>query len=97
VTLSRLKIRLALGASRSHVQWLVLRETLLLVAGGILVGLAATFVGLTYVGSLVVGLSRHDPATIAGACIGLTGFAILASAVPAWRASRLDVLRALGH
>jgi predicted permease len=94
---NELGIRLALGASRGHVQWLVLRETLLLVACGVLVGLAATFVGLTYVGSLVVGLSAHDPATIAGASLGLTAFALLASAVPAWRASRLDVLRALSH
>jgi predicted lysophospholipase L1 biosynthesis ABC-type transport system permease subunit len=94
---NELGIRLALGATRGHVQWLVLRETLLLVACGVLVGVAATFVGVTYIGSLVFGLSPHDPSTIVGASVGLTGFAILASAIPAWRASRLDVLRALSH
>jgi predicted permease len=94
---TELGIRLALGASRGRVQWLVLRETLLLVACGVLVGVAATFVGVTYVGSLVFGLSPRDPSTIVGAALGLTGCAILASVVPAWRASRLDVLRALSH
>ena len=88
-------IRLALGASRSSVRWLVIRETIVLVAIGIGAGILATVPALQFVGSLLYGLSARDPITLASAAAVLCLVAVLAGAGPAWRASRLDPSLAL--
>jgi predicted permease len=88
-------IRLALGASCGNVRWLVLRETLLLVVVGSVVGLALVWPGLAAVSSLVYGLSARDPLTIGTAALLLAVVSIVAGAIPAWRASRLDPTTAL--
>ncbi|OFW11228.1 MAG: hypothetical protein A3H96_25645 [Acidobacteria bacterium RIFCSPLOWO2_02_FULL_67_36] len=88
-------VRLALGAAPMSVCWLVLRETLVLVAVGGLVGLAALLPTLKYVSTLLYGLSPHDPATLAAAASVLIFVGALAGAVPAWRASRVNPLTAL--
>lgn len=88
-------VRLALGAAPMRVCWLVLRETLVLVAVGGAVGLAAILPTLQYVSTLLYGLSPHDPATLASAAGVLMTVGALAGAVPAWRASRVDPLTAL--
>jgi predicted permease len=83
-------IRLALGASPASVRWLVLRETIVLVAVGIAAGLAATIPALRFIGTLLYGLSPRDPMTFGSAVVLLSLVAVLAGVGPAWRASRVD-------
>ena len=88
-------VRLALGASPASVRWMVLRETLVLAAIGGAAGLALLLPTLRYLSILLYGLSPRDPATLAAATAVLLAVGLLAGAVPAWRASRVDPLTAL--
>jgi predicted permease len=88
-------VRLALGADPSRVRWMVLRETLWLVALGCVVGVAIALATLGLANTLLFGLSPRDPATLAAAAITLMIVGALAGLVPAWRASRVDPMRAL--
>jgi predicted permease len=90
-------IRMALGAERWHVRWLIVRETLLLVACGIAVGLPIIF-GLARVAStLLYGLTPSDPRTLLGALGLLVSVALMAGYVPARRATRVEPMIALRH
>ena len=88
-------VRLALGASAPGIRWLVLRETLQLVAIGAVVGLAALWPLLGLLRSFVFGFSPRDPATIAAATLVIVTVGLIAGAVPAWRASRVNPTTAL--
>jgi ABC-type antimicrobial peptide transport system permease subunit len=88
-------IRLALGASTSSIRWLVLRETMLLVVLGSVVGLAVLLPSLKLVASLLYGLSPRDPLTLAASVVALLAVGLVAGAIPAWRASHLDPTTAL--
>jgi predicted permease len=88
-------IRMALGAGRAAVIGMVLRETLLLVALGIGIGLPATLAATRLVGAMLVGLSADDPPTFAVAALVMVLVAILAGMLPARRASRIDPMAAL--
>jgi predicted permease len=88
-------IRVALGASRGHVRWLVLRDTIAVVTIGVAIGAAVTLPALRFVETLAYGISAQDPATFASAAAILAAVAVLAAAGPAWRASRVDPLVAL--
>jgi putative ABC transport system permease protein len=88
-------IRLALGAEASQVRGLVLRQALLLASVGIAVGLAASLQLTKLLRTLLFELSPTDPITLAGVALVLLGVALLASYLPAWRASRVDPLAAL--
>jgi putative ABC transport system permease protein len=88
-------VRLALGAASSSVLWLVLRRALTLTTIGVAIGLAGA-VGLTRVMSgLLYEIQPHDAVTFVGALIGLALLVLMASLVPAWRASRVDPIVAL--
>jgi ABC-type antimicrobial peptide transport system permease subunit len=88
-------IRMALGATRSGVVWMVLREALALAACGVVAGLpVAVSLGQTAKG-LLYGVAAFDPATFAGASLLLALFAALAAAVPGRRAGSLDPMAAL--
>ncbi|HEX3551701.1 MAG TPA: ABC transporter permease [Thermoanaerobaculia bacterium] len=88
-------VRMALGATGRHVLRMVVGQGLTPVLLGVAVGLASAL-GLTrLLGSLLVGVSATDPATFVLAPAVLTAVALLASAIPARRASRLDPLAAL--
>jgi predicted permease len=90
-------IRMALGAERGSVLWLVLRDTAWMIGIGALIGLPAAF-GLTrLVESFLYGLTPQDPASIALATIGLLIVTGVAGYVPALRATRVDPLIALRH
>jgi len=85
-----LGLRMALGASRGAVQTLVLKRAMLLVAGGVGAGLLASF-GLTRVISgFLFGVSATDPLTITSVVVLLAAVGVVASWIPAHRASRLD-------
>lgn len=88
-------VRMALGASRGGVGWLVLRETLVLVAAGGVLGLIVVWPLLKFLTSLLYGISPYDPVALTSAAAGLLVAGALAGAFPAWRASRVDPLTAL--
>jgi ABC-type antimicrobial peptide transport system permease subunit len=90
-------IRMALGADRFHVVWMVLKETLLLVGIGMAAGVAAAVASTRLVTSMLYGLAATDPITIAAAVAFLGLVAALAGYLPARRASRLDPLTALRY
>ena len=88
-------IRMALGAAERDVRQLFLRHGVLLSAVGIATGLAAA-AGLTrLMSALLFGVSSLDPATYGAVAAGLAGTALLASYLPARRASRVDPADAL--
>ena len=88
-------VRMALGADRSRVRAMVLRQAMLLVAIGLVIGVTGALAVARVVTRLLFGMSATDPTTFGGVCLVLVVVAVLASYVPAWRASRLDPLRAL--
>jgi ABC-type antimicrobial peptide transport system permease subunit len=90
-------LRLALGAERGGVIWMVLREALVLVALGIAIGVPAALALGRMVSSLLYGLKPTDPLTISSAVIILFGVAGVASYLPARRASRVDPMVALRY
>jgi predicted permease len=90
-------IRLSLGSTRRAIVGLVLGESALMIAVGVVIGVPLAAVTMRMAKVLLFGLSPIDFPTIAVAVIGLATVAALAGAIPAWRASRLDpnvVLRA---
>jgi ABC-type antimicrobial peptide transport system permease subunit len=90
-------IRLALGAEPGNVLWQVLRETLLLVAIGIAIGLPLALGGTHFVRSMLYGLGFADPVAILCAAAVLTAVAALAAFLPARRASQVDPMIALRY
>jgi predicted permease len=90
-------IRMALGAQRGAVVWMVLRRVLLLAAVGLAISVPAALIAFRLVKSLLFGTQPNDPGTLAVAGVVLLSAAILAGYVPARRASRIDPLAALRH
>jgi predicted permease len=90
-------IRMALGAQRRGVLQSILRESLILVGSGVLIGLAATVAATRFLKTLLFGLAPNDP-TVIGVAIGLMlSVAAVASYLPARRAAKVDPLVALRH
>lgn len=88
-------VRMALGAAQSSVLGLVLRQGMTLVAVGIVVGLAASFLIAQALSKVLYGVSAADPISFAAASLILATVALLACYLPARRASRVDPLDAL--
>ena len=94
---SEIGIRMALGAARWRILWMVLRQVLILGGVGLLIGSVAVWETTTFLKSFLFGLKPNDPLTLACAGALLVGCAILAGYAPAWRASRIDPMTALRH
>jgi len=90
-------IRVAIGAGRGNVVWLVMREVIVMVAIGSGIGLLSAWFASKLVVTLLYGIQPFDPVSIAAAVAALGAIALAAGYVPAVRASRMDPLRALRY
>ena len=88
-------IRLALGARRDHILWLVLREILVLTGAGLAAGIPLALWSARYARSLLFGVGAADPLTVAGAAVLLIAIAAFAGYLPARRALGIDPMAAL--
>lgn len=92
---SEIGLRLALGASRGGMVWLVLRRSLILAGAGIAAGVAASLGLARFARTLLYGIPETDPAALAAAVGIMLAVAVVAAIVPARRAAQMDPLRAL--
>ena len=90
-------VRMALGAVQGDVVWLVMREVLVLVGTGIVLGLVAAWGLGRLISSQLYGVTASDPLTIAGAAGLLLFVALLAGYLPARRATRVNPVLALRY
>jgi ABC-type antimicrobial peptide transport system permease subunit len=90
-------IRMALGAQRQDVLGMVMRESMLLVLIGVVLGLVTALVATRFVATLLFGLPGTDPATIVLAVVVMATVSALAGYLPARRASRVDPMVALHY
>jgi predicted permease len=92
---AELGIRIALGADRGAVQWLIVREALLIVLVGGAIGLLLAFLAARAVGGLLYATAPSDPVAYGTAVGVLVVVCAVAAYIPAWRASRLGPMVAL--
>ena len=90
-------IRVALGATRRDVVWLVLRQGLALAGLGVCLGLACALATTPLLRSLLFGVSSLEPFTFLAIALSLTGVALVACWVPARRAMSVEPIAALRH
>jgi predicted permease len=88
-------VRMALGADRRHIVTLVLRGALMLIVLGLLVGFPLTFAAGRFLNSQLYGMKPYNPAVTLMAVLALGFSAMLASLIPAYRASLISPLDAL--
>ena len=90
-------IRMALGARAAEVLWLILRETLLMVGIGALIGIPAALALTRLLATFLYGLTPQDPLSIAASTVILIAITALAGYIPARRATRVDPMIALRY
>ncbi|MGH7677287.1 MAG: ABC transporter permease, partial [Gemmatimonadaceae bacterium] len=90
-----LGVRIALGATRRSVVMLVVGQSGRLVIGGVIVGLAGAYFGVRVLATLLYGVTPQDPVTFASVPAVLALVALLAAAIPARRAARVDPIIAM--
>jgi predicted permease len=90
-------LRMALGAERRRLIWMVLREVVAMAAVGLVIGLPLAFATTKFVKSFLFDMKPNDPWAIVGAAVLLVAAAVAAGYGPAWRASRVDPWNALRH
>jgi predicted permease len=88
-------IRLALGAPRGAVVWLVSSQGLHMALAGVTIGLLGTVLAARSMASLLYGVSALDPLTLITASVVLVAIAVAACALPARRAAKIDPMQAL--
>jgi ABC-type antimicrobial peptide transport system permease subunit len=88
-------IRIALGAQKDDVVWLVVRQGMLVALVGVAIGLAASLALTRVLSSLLYGVSARDPIILAGVSILLVAVALVANYIPARRATKVDPMVAL--
>jgi ABC-type antimicrobial peptide transport system permease subunit len=92
---SEIGIRMALGAQRRKIVWMMLRQVLALAAIGLAIGLAAAWESAHFVASFLFGMKAEDPLAIWGSAAVLLSAALVAGYGPARRAARVDPMVAL--
>jgi predicted permease len=90
-------IRMAVGARRRNVAWLILRDSFVLIALGLIIGLPLALGATRWLKSFLFGVTEIDPAAIVSAVLLIAALALLAGYLPARRAARIDPMRALRH
>jgi predicted permease len=90
-------IRMALGAHKTSVLWLILSETIILVTIGIAIGIPVSYMLSRYVTSQLYGVTPTDATTGLAALAILAAVATVSGFIPARRASTIDPLQALRH
>jgi ABC-type antimicrobial peptide transport system permease subunit len=90
-------IRMALGAERSGVLWMVMRESLTLVAVGVAIGIPAALAAGRLVSSVLYDTKATDPVTITASALVMIAVAALAGYLPARRAAKVDPMVALRY
>jgi ABC-type antimicrobial peptide transport system permease subunit len=88
-------IRIALGAGRHEVVWMVMRDTAVVLAAGAAAGIPAAIGAAGALRSMLYGVEPSDPVSIAGAAAVLAGTGLAAGFLPAWRAARVAPVEAL--
>jgi putative ABC transport system permease protein len=88
-------VRMALGATPRNVVLLVLRRATMLALAGVAIGVTLAAASARVISSMLYGLKASDVTTYAAVLTAVTIFVVLAAAIPAWRASRIDPLAAL--
>jgi len=88
-------IRMAMGAGRGQVVWMILRESLVLTAVGVAMGVPAALLVGRALSSSLYGVQPLDGVTYSLAIVGVAVVALIASALPARRAASVEPLRAL--
>jgi predicted permease len=94
---SEIGIRMALGAQRSGVARMVLREVLVLAMAGMALGTASALGMSRFIASFLYGIKANDPVTLTLALLILSTAILAAGYAPAWKASRIDPMNALRH
>ncbi|HZY64002.1 MAG TPA: ABC transporter permease [Edaphobacter sp.] len=90
-------IRMALGAERTQVRWMIMREILVLVAIGIAIGIPAVLATNRLISNMLFGLKGSDPLTLFAAVAMLLAVAAIAGYLPSQRASRIEPMVALRY
>jgi putative ABC transport system permease protein len=90
-------IRMALGAGRGQVLWMVLRQGFVMTAAGIAIGIAGTLALTRLIADFLYGVKPGDPLTLAAVCVVMAVVALAACAIPALRATRVDPSIALRY
>ncbi len=88
-------VRMALGAAAADVRLMVLREGAMLAGAGVVIGIIAALAGARVVSSMLYGIASTDALTYVGSALLLVAVMLVASYIPAWRASRVDPMVAL--
>jgi len=88
-------VRMALGAARPQVLWMIVRESLYLVTAGLVVGLPLAWFASKLMGSMLFKLSTHDPLSLVAAGLGTLVVSVVAALVPARRAASVEPMQAL--
>ena len=90
-------IRLAVGASRGAILWMVSRHTLILTMTGLAIGIPCALAAARLLGHMLFGISAEDPATLLFTAVALALVAVIAGYVPVRRATRVDPVVALRY
>jgi predicted permease len=88
-------LRMALGAARINVLWLILQQGMSLVVTGVLIGFGVSLLAGRLLSKMLFGVSASDPVSVTGAAVLLLAVALLATYLPARWASHVDPLVAL--
>jgi ABC-type antimicrobial peptide transport system permease subunit len=90
-------IRMALGAQADGVLWMVLRDSVMVLAIGVAVGVPVTLAASRLVQSRLFGLSANDPLTLIAAVAGVSAVTLVCAYLPARRATKVDPMVALRY